>query len=107
MPVSCKRRAQADVTQARGDMEAAQACRLPHGGLLVLRYLAPGLPWAQLEVLLDVAACNPCYAHGPWARMHQRRSAHLQAFASLSLYAARSWELAFTGLAASRMGRQV
>ena len=59
MPVSCERRAQADVAQARGDMEAAQACRLPHGGLLVLRYLAPGLPWAQLEVLLGSCFMQP------------------------------------------------
>lgn len=40
-------------------MEAAQACRLPHGGLLVLRYLAPGLPWAQLQARLATPSVQP------------------------------------------------
>lgn len=74
VPPPHKRQAQADVAQARGDMEAAQACRLPHGGLLVLRYLAPGLPWAQLEVLLDRCFVQPMLSLGV---LHQRRSAHL------------------------------
>ena len=51
--------------QAECDMEAARACSLPHGGLLLLRYLAPALPWAQLEARLASRPWQMCTA-SPW-----------------------------------------
>ena len=100
-PTLRKRRAQADVAQAKGDMEAAQACHLPHGGLLVLRYLAPGLPWAQLEARLAIPFVQHCYAHGPLAQKHQCCFSHLHACVSLGFYALASWVVTFTRLAAA------
>ncbi|KAK9842206.1 hypothetical protein WJX81_000582 [Elliptochloris bilobata] len=40
---------EADLAQAESEVEAACVRSLPHGSLLVLRYLAPALPWALLE----------------------------------------------------------
>lgn len=41
---------QADLADASEDLEAACSRSLAHGSLLALRYLAPALPWALLEV---------------------------------------------------------
>lgn len=53
---SAPRGTQADLADASEDLEAACSRSLAHGSLLALRYLAPALPWALLEVR---SPCQP------------------------------------------------